>query len=123
MNEFFPVSTFSELEKEELLIEVLASLFYLPPSVLKHPGVEAKPFQILAGVDAHWQLRGLQAAGYPVHGDIRLDFLKNARRAAISERSYKGETFYVYKLWHPGHPGNKQSNQANKSMKEGINHE
>lgn len=114
MNEFFPVSQFSELEKEELLVEVLSSLFYLPPSVLKKPGVEAKSFQIMEGTVAAKELKDLRDAGYPVHGDIRLDFLCDARHAAISERSYKGHTYYVYKLWHPGHPGNNQTNERNK---------
>lgn len=110
MNEFFPTSELSEDDKEKLLQEILASLFYLPPSVLKRAGVTAKPFKILSGLQACNELDSLKLAGFPIHGDLRLDFLENARHVAISERSYKGETFYVYKLWHPGHPGNKQSN-------------
>lgn len=121
MNEFFPTSELSEDDKEELLVELLGSLFYLPPSVMKKEGVEAKPFKIMAGEEA---ATFLFAQKDSVHGDCRLKYLDFARHVAISERSYKGETFYVYKLWHPGHPGNKQSiSSLNQSTKKEINHE
>lgn len=104
MNEFFPTKNLTEQEKETLLVEILSCLFYLPPSILRREGVAAKSFKILPGEEAYMELWDLKRAGYAVQGEVSINTTDFARQVAISERSYKGKTYYVYRLWHAGHP-------------------
>lgn len=104
--EFFRTEGLEPEEHESLLLDVLATVFYLPKSILNAEGVRYENFKMLRGEEAQAVLLDAAEHQIPVHGDISLHNLHYCRGVAISERSFHGVRFFVYKVWHPGKPLN-----------------
>lgn len=106
MNKYFDTEFLSEQDEVDCFNALIDYMFYLPPEVLRHPAVKARPYKVFSGEDAYQYINLIRQVkkDITVNGDMPLEIIRHAKAVAISERNYSGIEHIVYKLWNTSHP-------------------